>query len=139
MREDKVRSILEAARMKSELHESMMEMISEGIDIKQRLTSSYGKERVQSTPDITNPVLIALEAQDTYVEQLCAELESIEDSFAEARKLIGKLDNIQARLLLECRFLSGWSLERIAVKRRCSPTTIRRKIDRLIAVIARLA
>lgn len=122
--------ILESAFHHAECILTYTRQLREAEEIRQHLTSTYGTERVSSSPVYVNPAQRAIEAHEQRIAELAEKITNSTEVITKARLYVsyaGK-SNVVADTL-DMHYISGWSINRIAKEKHCSISTVKRRRD----------
>lgn len=93
----------------------LSQRVNENVQVNQRLTAMYGKERVQSGGgEYLDPTLAALIRIDEQTENFRDELDETMASIAIGKELIARMPKGQSKDLLINYYLMGWNYQKIA-------------------------
>lgn len=124
-------TLLESAYYTTERLSLYIKRLNEAKEIRQHLASSYGTERVSSSPSNDNPAQIALERYDELIHNMSCEIARCTKLITDAQNYISLISSPESRDILSLHYLSGWSFSKIARMKlkKCSVRTIIRKRD----------
>ena len=142
MKESKVVSMLNEAREAFFRIMHNLRYLSEpaALDVSQRLTASYGSERVSSSGTNTDPVLSAMIRADADAERLKNEIELKSAVLEQATAMISKLppDSPPDYMdILMWHYVEGKEFSRIAAIKNYSVRTVQRKNREAISLLAK--
>lgn len=125
--------VLENAHSCIERMKTYSKQLAEAREVRQHVTSTYGTERVSSSPSNVNPAQLAIEKYDELIEDISQKITSCIKIIDDAKRFISLASDITSRDLLDMHYMWGWSLGKIAANTNCSIKTISRKRDMALA------
>lgn len=129
-------NIVEKAHMGAQELSSACDQMNGLKDARQRLVSTYGRERVSSSNATSNPVLDAMIRYDEAIEALEKRICMFNEAQEQVRRFVPLIKNRNYSQMIEMYCLLGWSHARISRSVNRSISTVRRRHQTAIEIIA---
>lgn len=114
MTSGELRAILERARESAQRVNMLSLRVRENVQVNQRLTAMYGKERVKAGGTFEDPTLKALIEFEEWEEDFRSELEDAVNALQAGKELVRRLPHGLHRDVLFNYYCLGWNHARIA-------------------------
>lgn len=109
-----LKQALDRCRASAQRMTMLSQRVRENVQVSQRLTAMYGKERVQSGGVFEDPTLAAMIRADEWADEFRDELEQATASLNEGKALVARMKSGPRKDTMINYYVLGWSHGKIA-------------------------